>query len=364
MNSDYTSTNLNECLKHYYPKLSFDTLGNGHFFSWRVSYLCYNNSKWSVTSLTIIDRFFRRFLGYFPETHLKHIFKSINLQTKEIKDAFPLPFLKHIQGLWKKTYPSEKCPYLLPLKTQQSVTPKSTPQPLPATDKKTQDRQAENPTTTALVPATPKYKMMVFTKENPFLVQVHVPKTLELLNSHYTEEDKKKGLLNKYTEFTNDKEDLYPYVKQLAQTCPKEHLSTVLHSFKVPETMLLSKWGPAEKLGREFMITILESKDPERIRAAFSGYWTDWKSFDRNQPPLSKKLLILITDEVILNAVLDAIPATLSEEQKDKIYHLLQNKHSFEVVKPYATYHIKEELIPKVKEHRLAANNKTAKPAG
>lgn len=115
-------------------------------------------------------------------------------------------------------------------------------------------------------------------------------------------------------------EPRFLFGKFLAENCPVEHFEIVLSDFLA--------YSMCHKLGEGFFVTLIRSTDPnklERIRAAFSVYWTVWEKFDIATPKCSELILPEIKSEEVLEAIVQALPQ--DPDLKAKIFEHLKSIH-------------------------------------
>lgn len=106
----------------------------------------------------------------------------------------------------------------------------------------------------------------------------------------------------------------------LAKKCTPEQISFILDGFRAYNR-------DKQHLGESFLITILESKDLEKIKAAFKKYWTCWNEFDSFEPGCIHEILPYIGSKDVLQTIYDVI----DKDDEIDIKNYLKNIFRYDV---------------------------------
>lgn len=112
-------TALNKCLETKFPGSDFHSLGTGSIFTWKKSYLSYDNKTgWKIDHLNIFERIWRTFGGC-SNTHLTHVITQLRNE-QGLKPSF----ITHMNTLWNKAHPKNPNPLVPASKLQEETPPK------------------------------------------------------------------------------------------------------------------------------------------------------------------------------------------------------------------------------------------------
>ncbi len=113
----------------------------------------------------------------------------------------------------------------------------------------------------------------------------------------------------------------------LAKKCTPEQASLILDGF-------LAYKRDKQHLGESFLIPILESKDLEKIKAAFKKYWTCWDEFDTFEPGCIHEILPYIGSKEVLQTIYDVI----NKDDETDIKYYLKNMFHYTINGKRETY--------------------------
>lgn len=137
---------------------------------------------------------------------------------------------------------------------------------------------------------------------------------LRVLNSTDSEDVKKKKIQSLLPALTQGEDAIRKAVVFLADHCPAEHIRLVL--LAVRERSVTSRET------QEFLLALLRNPNPEKIRNAFSAFWTFWKDFANDDSKVALVILPYIGTRAILEAVYQAIPNDNSVKKAEIVEHL------------------------------------------
>lgn len=175
-------------------------------------------------------------------------------------------------------------------------------------------------------------KLMISFKDTPTAPYIASLYVLEGLNSNKSPNEKKAKILIALSHLSSwQKDHHHLFASFLAKICSAKQVDIVVRGF-------LACSGIKQNLGESFLTTLLANGDLEKIESAFNVYWWNWKSFNTFTCGCSATILPYIKSEDVLKAVYEAIPSSMSRDEKLAIHKLLREPflyHNFGIDQTY-----------------------------